>query len=59
MFLSLTFGLSAVFWWLIIDAGNVGAHGGRYVFLLMWCPAALTLGSGSDPLKLGLPLATQ
>jgi CAAX protease family protein len=38
MFLCLTFGGSAVFWWLIIKAGSLGAHGGAYVFALMWCP---------------------
>jgi membrane protease YdiL (CAAX protease family) len=37
-FLALTFGLSAVFWWLIISAGSLGAQGGRYVLLLMWSP---------------------
>jgi len=42
-FLGLTFGLSAVFWWLIIDAGSLGAHGGRYVFWLMWCPGVSAL----------------
>jgi membrane protease YdiL (CAAX protease family) len=38
-FLCLTFALSAVFWWLIISAGSLGAHGGLYVFALMWSPA--------------------
>ena len=37
-FLCLTFGLSAIFWWLIVAAGSLGAHGGTYVFALMWCP---------------------
>lgn len=37
-FLGLTFGLSAVFWWLIISAGSLGVHGGLYVLALMWCP---------------------
>jgi membrane protease YdiL (CAAX protease family) len=37
-FLVLTFALSAIFWWLIIDAGSLGAHGGLYVLALMWCP---------------------
>jgi uncharacterized protein len=38
LFLALTFALSAVFWWLIIAAGSLGAHGGAYVLALMWCP---------------------
>jgi membrane protease YdiL (CAAX protease family) len=37
-FLVLTFALSAIFWWLIIDAGSLGAHGVLYVLALMWCP---------------------
>jgi len=37
-FLGLTFASSAVFWWLIIRAGSLGAHGGSYVLGLMWCP---------------------
>lgn len=37
-YLCLTFGLSAILWWLIIRAGSLGAHGGAYVFALMWCP---------------------
>jgi CAAX protease family protein len=42
-FLGLTFGLSAIFWWLIISGGGLGAHGGRYVFALMWCPGVSAL----------------
>jgi membrane protease YdiL (CAAX protease family) len=42
-FLVLTFALSAVFWWLIIDAGSLGAHGGLYVLALMWCPGVSAL----------------
>jgi membrane protease YdiL (CAAX protease family) len=42
-FLVLTFGLSAVFWWLIISAGSLGAHGGAYVLGLMWCPGVSAL----------------
>jgi membrane protease YdiL (CAAX protease family) len=42
-FLGLTFGLSAVFWWLIIAAGSLGAHGGNYVLGLMWCPGVSAL----------------
>jgi len=37
-FLGLTFGLSAIFWALIISGGGLGVHGGIYVFALMWCP---------------------
>jgi membrane protease YdiL (CAAX protease family) len=43
MFLGLTFALSAVFWWLIIAAGTLGAHGGLYVIALMWCPGVSAL----------------
>jgi membrane protease YdiL (CAAX protease family) len=43
MFLGLTLALSAVFWWLIITAGSLGAHGGWYVFALMWCPGVSAL----------------
>ncbi|MDQ6827795.1 MAG: CPBP family intramembrane metalloprotease [Gemmatimonadota bacterium] len=42
-FLGLTFGLSAIFWGLIIAAGTLGAHGGLYVFALMWCPGISAL----------------
>ncbi len=42
-FLVLTFALSAIFWWLIVDAGSLGAHGGVYVLALMWCPGVSAL----------------
>lgn len=42
-FLGLTFGLSAVFWGLIISAGSLGTHGGLYVLALMWCPGVSAL----------------
>lgn len=42
-FLALTFALSAVFWGLIIRAGSLGAHGGAFVFALMWCPGTSAL----------------
>jgi membrane protease YdiL (CAAX protease family) len=42
-FLALTFALSAVFWWLIVAAGSLGAHGGLFVFALMWCPGVSAL----------------
>lgn len=42
-FLGLTLASSAVFWWLIISAGSLGAHGGIYVLALMWCPGASAL----------------
>ena len=42
-FLCLTFGLSAVFYGLIIAAGSLGARGGMYVFALMWCPGVSAL----------------
>jgi uncharacterized protein len=44
-FLGLTFALSAVFWWLIIAAGSLGAHGGAYVLALMWCPGVSALAT--------------
>ncbi|HEY2037081.1 MAG TPA: CPBP family intramembrane glutamic endopeptidase [Steroidobacteraceae bacterium] len=37
-YLCLTFGLSAIFWGLIIRAGSLGAGHGLFVFALMWCP---------------------
>ena len=42
-FLCLTFALSAVFWWLIVAAGGLGARGGLYVFALMWSPGVSAL----------------
>lgn len=42
-FLGLTFALSAVFWWLIIAAGSLGARGGLYVLALMWSPGVSAL----------------
>src|SRR5688572_25618638 len=42
-FLALTFALSALFWWLIVDAGSLGARGGLYVLALMWCPGVSAL----------------
>ena len=38
MYLACTFGLSAVFYGIIISIG-FGAYGGLAVFGLMWCPA--------------------
>lgn len=43
VFLFLTFGLSSVFYALIIQAGSLEANGGWYVFLLMWCPGLAAL----------------
>ena len=42
-FLGLTFGLSAVLWWLIVSAGSLGAQGGMYVLALMWSPGVSAL----------------
>jgi len=39
----LTFGLSAIWYSLIIAAGSLGAHGGLYVFALMWTPGVSAL----------------
>ena len=45
VFLGLTFGLSAVFWWLIVAADSMQAHGGIYVLALMWCPGVSALAT--------------
>jgi membrane protease YdiL (CAAX protease family) len=42
-FLGLTFATSAVFYALIIAAGSLSAHDGRYVLGLMWCPGVSAL----------------
>ena len=42
-FLCLTFGLSALWYTLIIRAGSLGGHGGLYVFALMWSPGTSAL----------------
>jgi membrane protease YdiL (CAAX protease family)/quercetin dioxygenase-like cupin family protein len=42
-FLCLTFGLSALWYALIIRAGSLGGHGGLYVFALMWSPGTSAL----------------
>jgi len=42
-FLGLTFGLSAIWYTLIIRAGSLGAHGGLYVLALMWSPGTSAL----------------
>lgn len=42
-FLCLTFGLSAIWYTLIIRAGSLGAHGGVYVLALMWSPGTSAL----------------
>lgn len=38
IFLSITFALSSIFYFLIIDAGTLSAGNGLYGFALMWCP---------------------
>ena len=43
VYLALTLALSSVFWILIIRAGALGAHGGAYIFGLMWSPAVAAL----------------
>jgi membrane protease YdiL (CAAX protease family) len=43
LFLALTFALSGLFYWLIIDAGSLGAKGGLYVLALMWSPGVSAL----------------
>ena len=42
-YLALTFGSSAIFWWLIISAGSLGTRGGLFVLALMWCPGVSAL----------------
>jgi membrane protease YdiL (CAAX protease family) len=42
-FLCLTFGLSALWYTLVIRGGSLGAHGGLYVFALMWSPGTSAL----------------
>lgn len=37
-FLGITFAISCIFYFLIINAGGLEAKGGLYVFLLMWTP---------------------
>ena len=44
-FLGLTFGLSAVFWWLIVAAGTLHARSGMYLIALMWCPGVSALAT--------------
>ena len=43
LFLSITFLLSSIFYFLIIDAGTLAAGGGLYVLGLMWCPGIAAL----------------
>ncbi len=38
LFLIITFALSSIFYFLIIDSGTLSAGNGLYVFGLMWCP---------------------
>jgi membrane protease YdiL (CAAX protease family) len=42
-FLCLTFGLSAIWYTLIIQAHSLGTHGGLYVLALMWSPGTSAL----------------
>lgn len=43
VFLGLTFGLSAIFYYRIISAGTLMAHDGFDVLLLMWCPGVAAI----------------
>jgi membrane protease YdiL (CAAX protease family) len=45
VFLCVTFGLSAVFWGLIIHAGSLRTGGGLYVLALMWSPGVSALAT--------------
>jgi len=38
IFLSITFALSSIFYFLIIDSGTLSAGNGLYVLGIMWCP---------------------
>jgi membrane protease YdiL (CAAX protease family) len=44
-YLILTFGFSAVFYYLIIGSGSVRAAGGLYTLALMWCPGAAAIAT--------------
>jgi membrane protease YdiL (CAAX protease family) len=44
-FLGLTFGLSAIFWTTIAQAGTLNAGGGAYTLALMWCPGIAALST--------------
>ena len=43
IFLSLTFALSAIFYFFIIYSGQLGGGAGKYVMGLMWCPGISAL----------------
>jgi len=43
VFLLFTFGLSSIFYYLIIKSGRLGGGGGAYVAGLMWCPGVAAL----------------
>ena len=43
IFLLITFALSSIFYFLIIDAGTMSAGNGLYVFGLMWCPGIASI----------------
>lgn len=43
IFLSITFALSSIFYFLIIYSGKVGGGAGQYVIGLMWCPGISAL----------------
>jgi len=42
-YLAITFGLSSIFYGLIISAGSLNGSGGLYVIGLMWCPGVAAL----------------
>jgi membrane protease YdiL (CAAX protease family) len=44
-YLVLAFGLSSIFYGLIISAGGLNARGGLYVLGLMWCPGVASLAT--------------
>jgi uncharacterized protein len=45
VYLALTLALSSIFYWLILRAGSLEAHGGLLVLGLMWCPGSSGLAT--------------
>ena len=43
IFLSITFALSTIFYFLIIHSGKLGGESGKYAMGIMWCPGISAL----------------
>ncbi len=43
LYLLLTFGLSSIFYFLVIKSGHLGSANGMYVTALMWCPGTAAM----------------